>query len=361
MHIATHTTTNRPRVLVATADEGCRQSLVETLAALGHETVTAQDGAEAQARLGGDPTLRIAICDWQLGHLDGASLCRWIHTERQGSYTYTIMLVHRDDASAIAVGMGAGADEFLTKPIDRDELAARLRSGERICATETRDAILFQLAKLAESRDPESGQHLERIRAYCHLLADDLRKSGVYAEEADAEFVRLMWLTSPLHDIGKTGIPDSILLKPGRLSDDEFAVMRTHTSIGAETLAEALRHCPDSRYCRIALDIVQSHHERWDGQGYPQRLALERIPLAARIMAIADVYDALTSKRVYKNALSHAVAVNIIVEGSGSHFDPMLVQAFCRQQEAFRAVCAHRDASAHLDSPPETMTLRRAA
>lgn len=353
--------THHKRVLIATTDEATTTQLQTALEALGFDPVTATDGADAQSRLAADQSIRVVICDVNLPHLDGPSLCRWIRTERLASYTYTLLLTGRDGSKDVVVGLGAGADEFLARPIDGDELHARLRTGERILAIETRDALVFALAKLAESRDPESGQHLERVRAYCHLLADDLRKNGVYADEVDQEFVRLMWLASPLHDIGKTGIPDSVLLKPGRLSDDEFAVMRTHTTIGAETLAEALKHCPDDRYLRVALDLIQSHHERWDGQGYPHRLALEKIPLAARIMAMADVYDALTSKRVYKNALPHNVATSIIVEGSGSHFDPMLVQAFCRQQEAFRAVCTNRDSSANLASPPETNTLRRAA
>jgi putative two-component system response regulator len=349
------------RVLLATADDALRTHLAELLQTLGFEAVSVNDGAEAQARLASDPSIRIAICDWHLAHLDGCSLCRWIRTERLSSYTYTLLMTSGSGSKEIAVGLGAGADEFLAKPVDADELNARLRTGERIIATETRDALIFALARLAESRDPEAGQHLERVRAYCHLLADDLRKNGVYPEEVDAEFVRLMWLTSPLHDIGKVGIPDGVLLKPGRLSEDEFATMRTHTTLGAETIAEALRTCPDARYLRVAMELVLSHHERWDGQGYPNRLALEKIPLAARIMAVADVYDALTSKRVYKNALSHTIAVSIIIEGSGSHFDPTLVQAFCRQQEAFRAVSANRDASLELTSPPETNTLRRAA
>lgn len=345
------------RVLVAVHDTTASEQLEQALRSLGRECEIVRSGTEAAERLTNDPALRIVIVDAALPDLDGISLCHWIRTKRQDGYTYTMLLLPDCGPKPFEASTGAGVDEFLSRPIDVDELRARLLTGERLESVEARDALLFAMAKLCESRDPETSRHLERCRAYCHLLADDLRKNGLAPTEVDGEFVRLMWLASPLHDIGKTGVPDSVLLKPGRLTDEEFATMKTHTTIGAETISECLKSCPESRFLRIALQIVESHHERWDGGGYPHGKSLERIPLAARIMAIADVYDALTSKRVYKNALPHQVAMNIIVEGSGSHFDPMLVQSFCRQQDAFRKVREAGDAAC----PPEANTLRRAA
>jgi len=154
----------------------------------------------------------------------------------------------------------------------------------------------------------------------------------------DEDFVRLIYLTSPLHDIGKVGIPDSVLLKPGRLSDREFEIMKTHTTIGAETLDAAARQYPGVRYLRLATEIASAHHERFDGSGYPAALSGGDIPLSGRIVALADVYDALTSKRVYKQAFAHEVARSMILEESGKHFDPDCINAFIENEDKFLAV-----------------------
>jgi putative two-component system response regulator len=156
-----------------------------------------------------------------------------------------------------------------------------------------------------------------------------------YAGIIDDEFVHLVYQTSPLHDIGKVGIPDSILLKPGRYSDDEFELMKAHTTIGAETLDAALAQNPKARFLQVAREIAAAHHERYDGRGYPLGLSGEEIPLSARIVAVADVYDALTSKRVYKDAFAHHVARNIILKDSGTHFDPDVVDAFLAVEAQF--------------------------
>jgi putative two-component system response regulator len=197
---------------------------------------------------------------------------------------------------------------------------------------------IFALAKLAESRDVETGAHLERVMNYSRILAQQLPAMGSYVDEIDPEFVRLVYGTSPLHDIGKVGIPDGVLLKPGRLDDREFEIMKTHAEIGAKTLDAALRRFPGAKFLRMARDIAASHHERWDGNGYPSKLARERIPLCGRIVAVADVYDALTSKRVYKNAFAHEVAKGLIVKESGTQFDPAIVAAFVAAEAAFMAV-----------------------
>src|SRR5438105_1507488 len=194
------------------------------------------------------------------------------------------------------------------------------------------------MAKLAESRDPETGAHLERVRSYSRLLAQHLAGIDQFQDEVNAEYIRLIYLTSPLHDIGKVGIPDGILLKPGKLTPAEFEIMKRHTILGAETLDAALKRFPEARFLQIARDIAATHHERWDGTGYPARLAGQLIPLAGRIVALADVYDALTSKRAYKEAFSHAVARSIIIEASGLHFDPAIVDAFLKVEDQFIAI-----------------------
>jgi putative two-component system response regulator len=156
-----------------------------------------------------------------------------------------------------------------------------------------------------------------------------------YQSEVDAEFVRLIYQTSPLHDIGKVGIPDAVLLKPGQFNDIEFEIMQQHTRLGAQTLDAALERYPEARFLKIARDIALTHHERWDGTGYPQGLKGEQIPLCGRIVAVADVYDALTSRRVYKPAFDHAVARSIILKDSGTHFDPDIVDAFLAVEDEF--------------------------
>ncbi|MEM7454196.1 MAG: HD domain-containing phosphohydrolase [Planctomycetota bacterium] len=196
----------------------------------------------------------------------------------------------------------------------------------------TQSAIIFGLAKLAESRDNDTGDHLERISRYVSILASDLR--GKY-DEIDERYVSDLELASSLHDIGKVGIPDSILLKPGRLTTAERDVMEFHTVIGGECLEAIEQRLGENGFMQLAREVAYHHHERWDGTGYPHGLSEEAIPLAARIVAVADVYDALTSKRPYKRAMSHMESRGIIVSGSGQHFDPEVVDAFLRHEDEF--------------------------
>ncbi|MEM6561552.1 MAG: HD domain-containing phosphohydrolase, partial [Planctomycetota bacterium] len=194
---------------------------------------------------------------------------------------------------------------------------------------------IFSLARLAEARDHETGAHLERVRTYCRLLATQLAEAGQFTDEIDDGFIELIYQTSPLHDIGKVAVPDCVLLKPGRLDEGEFAIMQTHAEAGAETLNAALSENPDAEFLRMARDIALTHHERFDGKGYPQGLRGGDIPLCGRITAVADVYDALTSKRVYKGRFSHDIAQKMIIEERGRHFDPRVVDAFHACAAAF--------------------------
>jgi response regulator RpfG family c-di-GMP phosphodiesterase len=199
----------------------------------------------------------------------------------------------------------------------------------------SRDLTIFAVAKLAESRDPETGAHLERVRNYSRLLAQDLANNGQFAGAIDEQFVHLIYLTSPLHDIGKVGIPDSVLLKPGKLNEREMEIMKSHTVIGAATLDAAARQFPNVQFLEMGRDIAAAQHERFDGCGYPRQLSGDKIPLAARIVAVADVYDALTTKRAYKSAYSHDAAKAIIEKGTGGHFDPRIAEAFFRCEHQF--------------------------
>ncbi|NOT02769.1 MAG: HD domain-containing protein [Phycisphaerales bacterium] len=202
----------------------------------------------------------------------------------------------------------------------------------------TRDAVIFGLAKLADSRDPETGDHLERISRYASTLASALRQHPQYADQVNAAYVRLIAISSSLHDIGKVGIADQILRKPGRLTPEERSVMEQHAIIGGECLREIEQRLGSSNFLQMARDIAFAHHERWDGAGYPHGLKGEQIPLSARIVAVVDVYDALCSKRVYKPSLPHERCMEIIREGAGNHFDPQLVAIFAENESRFREI-----------------------
>lgn len=199
----------------------------------------------------------------------------------------------------------------------------------------TRDAVIFGLAKLAESRDPETGYHLERIAYYSTRLANALRRRPAFRQQITPGFIKLIGISSALHDIGKVGVQDSILLKPGRLAESERLIMQMHSAIGGKCIREIELRLGKSNFLQMARDIALYHHERWDGSGYPRGLAGEQIPLAARIVAVADVYDALSSKRVYKDAFPHDRCVAMIREGAGTQFDPAVVEALLEVEADF--------------------------
>jgi response regulator RpfG family c-di-GMP phosphodiesterase len=229
---------------------------------------------------------------------------------------------------------------------EQAELIEQLKTSQTAAASAK--VTIFSLARLAESRDPETGAHLERVQTYCRVLAEHLRVTKAFGDQIDETFVELIHNTSPLHDIGKVAIPDHVLLKPGRLSEEEFAIMENHARVGAETLEAAIEQYPHARFLHMARDIALTHHEKCNGTGYPNQLAGEAIPLAGRIMAVADVYDALTSKRVYKGAYSHAIARDIIQKDSGKHFDPAVVDAFTACGDEFEQIAAMHAAAPKL-------------
>lgn len=325
------------RVLIVDDDEITLEILDNALTESGYEVERASDGLQAlqMIRTG---RFRLVISDWEMPGMNGLELCRKIRSRQNSSYIYFILLTSRDSTENVVEGLDAGADDFIAKPFQPMELCVRLRAGERILSLDSRDVIIFSLAKLAESRDPETGVHLERMREYCRVLADHLSNHPSYADYIDGDYVLSIYQTSPLHDIGKVGIPDDVLLKPGRLTEEEFEVMKTHASIGAETLGAALQQFPDAEFLKMAYDIALTHHEKFDGSGYPRGLSGQDIPLCGRILALADVYDALTTKRTYKEAYCHEVARDIILEGRGSHFDPDVVDCFLEKEDEFIAI-----------------------
>jgi putative two-component system response regulator len=325
------------KILIADDDPAGLLMLGDVLREMGYDVVEAHDGREAY-ELTCSSDVRLVISDWQMPEMSGVQLCERIRQRPLSSYVYFILLTSLDRAEYLVEGLQAGADDFLSKPFNPDELRVRLRTAERLVSLESRDVTIFALAKLAESRDSETGAHLERMREYCRLLAEDLATTPRYRQIIDADYVRMIYLASPLHDIGKVGIPDNILLKPGKLTPDEFEIMKQHVAIGGETLEAAIQSHRSAAFLRFASDIVWSHHEKYNGRGYPRCLSGEDIPLCGRIVSLADVYDALTTKRVYKPEFTHQQARDIIVAGRGSDFDPGVVDAFLRKEHEFVAV-----------------------
>ena len=199
-------------------------------------------------------------------------------------------------------------------------------------------STIYALVKLSESRDDDTGDHIKRTASFCKLLAQKAKSIPEYTDLVTDSFIETIYKASPLHDIGKVGIPDNILLKPGKLTDEEFTIMKTHVQIGYDTLSKIGHQYDKNEFLRMGMEISLYHHEKWNGSGYTKGLKGTEIPLSARIMAISDVYDALRSKRVYKEAFSHEKSMDIITSSSGSHFDPYLIDVFIKTQEEFRSL-----------------------
>ena len=228
-------------------------------------------------------------------------------------------------------------DEFGVMASRTNEMIRRIRERTHELNL-TRDVTILTLASLAETRDNETGAHILRTQRYIKALAEHLRSHPRFAGEIDDETIDLLYKSAPLHDIGKVGIPDAILLKPGKLTDEEFSIMKGHPQIGAEALKIAEKELGSNSFLRLGREISLTHHEKWDGSGYPAGLRGDEIPVSGRLMAVADVYDALISKRVYKRAFSHEQAIGIICEGRGRHFDPDIADAVKAMEGVFREI-----------------------
>jgi len=322
------------KILVVDDDEIALAVAEKVLTSEGHQVILAEDGEEALNILQMSD-IQIVISDWNMPNMDGIELCYRIRSMPGLENIYIIMVTAHNSQEDKIKALSAKANEIISKPFEALELRLRVKNAEQILSTETIEMVLFSLAKLAEIKDSETGEHLERIRGYSRVLANHIMTVPEYRGKLSPRFPDLLYLTSPLHDVGKIGIPDYVLLKPGSLNDEEWIIMKQHPDIGAKTLTEMLAKFPKAEFLRITRDIVLCHHERWDGSGYPQGLKGEDIPLSARIVALADVYDAVTMKRVYKAAIPHRLARGIILNGKGNHFDPIIVEAFLATEDQF--------------------------
>jgi putative two-component system response regulator len=319
---------------------------------------------QAGARGGVAETPDLVLLDVMMPGMSGFEVCRELKARAETKDTPVIFLTALDDARDEKTGFDAGAVDYITKPVSQPILLARVRNHLALKAaadflkdknryllaevarrTEQvqiiEDVTIMAMASLAETRDNATGNHIRRTQHYVRALATKLSTLPRYAAQIDEQTIASLYKSAPLHDIGKVGIPDAILLKPGKLTPEEFEIMKTHTVLGRNTImaAEKLIDAP-STFLRHAREIAMSHQEKWDGSGYPEGLAGEAIPFSARLMALADVYDALISKRVYKPALLHDRAVSMIREGRGRHFDPEITDAFLQIQDEFRAIAA---------------------
>ncbi len=354
------------KTILIVDDDELNLAILEEGLADHYTLVQARDGAEALEVFEAQrPAL--VLMDIMMPRMDGYEATRRIRLTEHGADVNIILVSAKASTGERVKGYEAGADDYIIKPFDEEELLAKVRVQMRLrealcdlaeararltddnlvlCETVTaqsreivdsRDLIVFALANLADSRDPETGAHLERIREYCRILAEHLAEHGPYVDDIDTAFIDQIYQASPLHDIGKVGIPDAILLKPGRLSEREFELMKQHSLIGARALQEVAGHGGQSGFLSMAMDIARDHHERWDGSGYPYGLSGADIPLSARIAAVADVFDALTSVRVYKAAFTMEVARTMIENDAGTHFDPAIVEAFTARFDDFVA------------------------
>jgi putative two-component system response regulator len=320
-------------VLIVDDELISRTKLEKLVAAMGYPVIAASNGREALS-LWMHHRPDMVITDWVMPEMTGIEFVKEIRRFQGSRYCYVIMVTAQGELPDLVTGMEAGADDFIAKPFIKEELQVRIKAGERIINFESRDIVIFAMASLAEARDNDTGNHLERIRYYSKVLAESIASAGNDAQLSPA-FIDTIYLTSPLHDIGKIGIPDFVLLKPGRLDEKEFRIMQKHTTIGFEALSTAIEKYPNAEYLKMSAEIAYNHHEKFDGSGYPQGIKGDEIPMSAKIVALADVYDALVSKRVYKSAMPHDTARSIIISERGKHFDPIVVDAFERCENQF--------------------------
>jgi putative two-component system response regulator len=296
----------------------------------------------------------LILLDVSMPDMDGYQVCRRLMSDEAMRDIPVILQTALSDAEDEAWGLALGAVDYITKPFNAELLRARVRNHielkrhrddlERLVQERTRDlqrtqtVMIESLGTLAEFRDPETGGHIKRTQAYVKALSLCLRRNPQYAPLLTDAYIELLRISAPLHDVGKLGVPDSVLLKPGKLDDAEFEQMKRHTVFGNEALRISEEKLGPDTFLHTAREIAYTHHEKWDGSGYPQGLKKDQIPLSGRLMAVADVYDALISKRVYKPPMPHEKAVEIIRAGSGTHFDPDLAEAFLGICETFRNI-----------------------
>lgn len=348
----------KPLVLIVD-DTPANLNLLANLLKNTYEIRIANNGAKAVELAQIEPLPDAILLDVMMPIMDGWTVCEQLKSMETTSRIPIIFLTAKNSLQDEEHGLNLGAVDFIAKPISPPIVLARLRTHlqnreyQRFLEDKSgwlerevqkkltqvnrlQEASIMVMVSLAEFRDECTGWHIKRTQEFVKTLAMELAKLPALTNVLTAEYIEKLFKSAPLHDIGKIAIPDHVLLKPGKLTAEEWEVMKTHSEKGAVMLQKAQQYASDQdSFLEVAIEIAHYHHERWEGNGYPAQLLGEAIPLSARIMAVADVYDALTTVRPYKAALSHQEAEQILLSGSGAHFDPMVIAAFVKCQPRF--------------------------
>ena len=358
---STQSYSERPIILVVD-DSPENLTLMGDLLMDNYKIKVANNGAKALKIARAEPQPTLILLDIMMPGMDGYEVCRQLKADSNTTDIPVIFLTALTDTEDEKRGLELGAVDYITKPISPPIFMERIRNHLKLKAAadylrdknvflekevekRTREvraiqeATILALASLAETRDNDTGNHLRRTQLYVKALALKLKNHPRFREYLTDQNINMLFKSAPLHDIGKVGIPDHILLKPGKLEPDEFEIMKTHTTIGRNAIKQAEQFLDtDAEFLRIAQEIALSHQEKWDGSGYPEELSGDDIPTSARLMAVADVYDALVSCRVYREGFPHEKAAQMILEGRGTHFDPDIVDVFIELQDEFREI-----------------------
>lgn len=346
----------KARIMVVDDDPVTFSTLKDMLVLHGSEMLFFPNGETALSALD-NFTPDLFLIGLEQHQSDGLNICKKLKQDPRWRNIPVIFLSTAGETESKVRAFNLGAVDYIIKPFHFAEVRARVAVHLKLCTlqdklefqeimerkvreiSEAQLATIFALAKLAEQRDGDTGAHLERVREFCRILAQRLGESSPYAASITPEFIECIQHASPLHDVGKVAIPDSILLKKGTLTPEEFDIMKSHTIIGAENMQSVYNHYSGNTFIGMGIEIALYHHERWDGTGYPDGLIGRNIPLSARIMALADVYDALRSDRCYRKGMGHDQVKSMIREGEGTHFDPVIVKAFFELEKTFDHVC----------------------
>jgi len=334
----------------------------------------AASGAEALQQLQTEALPDLILLDIMMPLMDGYEVCRRLKADPATAAIPVIFLTANVSSEDAEKGFELGAVDYITKPIKQKVVLARIKTHIALQAAANfledkaqylesevarrsreieaiQDVTILAMASLAETRDNETGNHIRRTQLYVFTLAEKLKTHPRFANFLTEHTIKLLFKSVPLHDIGKVGIPDRILLKPGKLTPEEFEIMKTHTTLGRDAIVTAERRLGvNVDFLTYAKEVAYSHQEKWNGSGYPEGLAGDAIPISARLMAVGDVYDALISRRPYKEPMPHNQAVQLIIDGRGTHFDPDIVDAFIALQDDFLAISQqYADSDADLE------------
>lgn len=353
-----------PERILIVDDETFYISVLVELLGSNYEVSVAKSGEQALDRIAKGFMPDLILLDILMPGMDGYEVCRKLKSSAETRHIPVMFLTVKAEVEEEIFGFELGAADYITKPFSIPVIQARVKTHLALASankslkkhneyleakveertqelSRTQDVAIYCMASLAETRDNETGKHIRRTQYYVKNLAHYLQQNSTYANQIDDAFIELLFKSAPLHDIGKVGVPDAILLKPGKLDIGEWVEMKKHTEYGKDAMENAELEYGTSSFLSIAKEIAYSHHERWDGNGYPEGLSGSQIPLSARIMSVADVYDALISRRVYKPPMTHEQATEIILKGRGTQFDPQIVDAFEKLQEQFIQIARH--------------------